>query len=193
MTDFDTSYYENTYNAPPSDLLVHALRSCKSIAATALDLGCGAGRDTRLLLDENFTVTAIDIEQGASKYISQLPHQDRLNFVCSSFEEFQFQNYDLINARYALPFMKSEYFTAVFEKIKEALLPGGIFVGQFFGVDDEWNMPGSGMTFHTEREVKELLTGLKVLEYKETNEPGRLADGSTKHWHVFDIIAQNYQ
>lgn len=190
MTDFSSSYYENTHNAPPSDLLEQALQSLGPDAKNTLDLGCGAGRDTRFLLEKGFTVTAIDIDQNTAKYMRKLAHQDRLRFVCSSFNNFQFQTYDLINARYALPFALPNDFAVVFEEIKKALLPGGVFVGQLFGVDDEWNATDSTMTFHSLGEVRNLLAGLKVLVLKEINEAGKLADGSTKHWHVFDIIAQ---
>lgn len=191
MTDFSSSYYENTHNAPPSDLLKQALKSIKSDTKTALDLGCGAGRDTRLLLDKDFTVTAIDIDQNAAKYMRKLPHQDRLHFVCGSFGNFQFQKYDLINARYSLPFSPPGAFPEVFEKIKTALVPGGIFIGQLFGVEDEWNTLDSNMTFHDLDEAKSLLADLKVLVLKETNEAMQLADGTTKHCHVFNIIAQS--
>ncbi len=68
--------------------------------------------------------------------------------------------------------------------------PGGIFVGQFFGLHDEWNTPGRPMTFLTREQVEELLRGMKLIEFTEEDVDSHVADGTPKHWHVFHIIAQ---
>jgi len=74
--------------------------------------------------------------------------------------------------------------------VKHTLKPGGIFVGQFFGIHDEWNTPGRPMTFLTREQAEELLRGLKIIEFTEEDVDSHVADGTPKHWHVFHIIAQ---
>ena len=190
MANFDISYYKNTYNAAPSELLVKALSFSRQNVSLTLDLGCGAGRDTRLLLEKGFIVTAVDAQEEVAKYLHSLSRQEKLTFVHCSFYNFQFQKYDIINARYALPFSPPDEFNVMFQRLKDSLLPGGVFVGQLFGPNDEWNTPASKMTFHSLNEVKYLLADLEILEITETDKSGSLADGSSKHWHVFDIIAR---
>jgi hypothetical protein len=63
-------------------------------------------------------------------------------------------------------------------------------VGQFFGVNDEWNTPENHMTFFTREQAEDELKGLKVVEFSEEDVDSHVADGTPKHWHVFHIIAQ---
>ena len=118
-------------------------------------------------------------------------HGDHLRVVQSSFETFDFETYDLVNAHFALPFLAEEHFHLVFARIKQALHAGGLFVGQFFGVNDEWNTPENQMTFLTREQAEVELRGLKTLVFREEDIDSHVADGTPKHWHVFHIIAQN--
>jgi tellurite methyltransferase len=81
-------------------------------------------------------------------------------------------------------------FDEVFDRVKRALRPGGIFVGQFFGVHDQWNVPGRAITFFTREQAEERLRGLEVIEFQEEDADSFTADGSPKHWHVFHILAR---
>src|SRR5258705_13138360 len=132
-------------------------------AGAALDLGAGAGRDTRYLLAHGWQVTAVDQEPGSIALLKELP-QERLQTIQTSFEDFTFapETYDLINAHFALPFVPREKFTDVFSRIKQAIKPGGAFTGQFFGIHDEWNTPDCGMTFLTREEALACLDSLTV-------------------------------
>jgi tellurite methyltransferase len=182
-------FYKITKDKPHWPLLAQAV-SLLTHREYALDLGCGAGRDTRYLLDQGFYVTAVDSNLQAIALLADFP-QDRLRAVQASFEAFEFETYDLINAHFALPFTPKERFHQVFARVKHALNPGGIFVGQFFGVNDEWNTPENRMTFFTKDQAEDELNGLRVVEFREEDVDGHVADGTPKHWHVFHIIAQN--
>ena len=181
-------FYKITKDRPPWPLLVQAV-SLISQRKDALDLGCGAGRDTRFLLEQGFTVTAVDNDPHAIVLLADFP-QNHLRVVHSSFEAFDFETYDLVNAHFALPFLSEEHFHLVFARIKRALHAGGLFVGQFFGVNDEWNTPRNKMTFLTKEQAVAELKGLRVLEFREEDVDSHVADGTPKHWHVFHIIAQ---
>ncbi len=182
-------FYKITKDRPPWPLLVQAISLLRR-KEYALDLGCGAGRDTRFLLDQGFKVTAVDNDSHAIALLANFP-QDRLRAVQASFEAFEFETYDLINAHFALPFTSKDRFHEVFARIKLALNAGGIFVGQFFGVNDEWNTPGNLMTFFTREQAEAELKDLRILEFREEDVDSHVADGTPKHWHVFHIIAQN--
>lgn len=182
-------FYKFTKDRPPWPLLVKAV-SLLTHKGNALDLGSGAGRDTRYLLEHGFYVTALDSDPHAIALLADFP-KDHLRVIQSSFEEFEFETYDLVNAQFALPFIPREHFHEVFARIKHAIKAGGIFVGQFFGMHDQWNIPGNPMTFLTREQAEDELKGLSVVEFREEDVDGHVADGTPKHWHVFHIIARN--
>lgn len=181
-------FYGFTKDSPPWPLLIRAAALAPK-GGRALDLGAGAGRDTRYLLEHGFQVTAVDAEPGAAALLATLP-PDHLQVVQSSFEDFAFATYDLINAQFTLPFMPKERFATVFGRLKAALAPGGVFAGQFFGVHDEYNNTERVMTFLTRAEAENLLSDLEVIEFAEEDADGQKADGSPKHWHLFHILAR---
>jgi tellurite methyltransferase len=181
-------FYAITKDHPAWPMLVKAT-SYVNHKGRALDLGSGAGRDTKYLLAQGFHVTAVDSSPHAIALLAQLPQQN-LRLVQSSFQDFDFETYDLVNAQFALPFNPKDTFHEVFTHMKNAINPGGVFVGQFFGIHDEWNTPDNPMTFHTQEQVEALFTDMRILEFKEVDEDGQFADGTPKHWHVFHIIAQ---
>ena len=181
-------FYKITKDRPPWPLLVQAvsLLKCRD---SALDFGCGAGRDTRYLLEQGMNVTAVDSDPHAIELLASFP-QNHLRVVKSSFEAFEFGLYDLVNAHFALPFTPKEHFHEVFARVKYALNPDGIFVGQFFGVHDEWNTPENRMTFFTRVQAEDELKELRVVEFREEDVDSHVADGTPKHWHIFHMIAQ---
>jgi SAM-dependent methyltransferase len=160
----------------------------------ALDLGCGAGRDTRYLLSQGWRVTAVDREATGLAMLEKLGNE-RLRTVQSAIEDFEFEpeSYDLVSAQFSLPFIPRRRFGETFERIKGALRPGGIFVGQFFGVNDEWNKQENDFTFVTRREAEALLEGMEVLEMDEEERLGTVVSGEAKYWHVFHIMARKVE
>ena len=157
----------------------------------AVDLGCGAGRDTRYLLGWGWTVTALDQEPAALARLAGLP-ADRLHPVLSRIEDFTYPDapYDLISAQFALPFIPPPHLPAALGRLVAALRPGGLLAGQFFGPHDAWNAPGSHMTFLPRAAVDRLLRDLTVLELTEEENDGPTAAGPVKHWHVFHVLAR---
>jgi tellurite methyltransferase len=182
-------FYSFTQDSPPWPLLIRA-SSLAPRNGHALDLGAGAGRDTRYLLEQGFEVTAVDADPRSVALLSALP-QSRLHVVQSSFEDFTYTTYDLISAQFALPFTPRSRFDEVFARLKAALPPSGVFVGQFFGVNDQWNTPDrTNMTFLTRAEALDFIHDLDTIEFTEEDADGHVADGSPKHWHVFHILSR---
>lgn len=181
-------FYQLTKTNPPWPRLVRAV-SLLGHAGEALDLGCGGGRDTRYLVAQGFEVTAVDSEAASLAALADLP-RERLHLVQSTFEDFSFMSYDLINAHFALPFTQKAQFSAVFARLKATLKPGGVFVGQFFGINDTWNTPETTMTFLTQEQAHAELAGLEIVEFEEEDQDGTTARGEAKHWHVYHIVAR---
>ena len=152
----------------------------------------GAGRDTKFLLEKGFTVVAVDKDSRATEYLADLP-KEKLKVVVSLFQDFTFEvdKYDLINAQFSLPFTNRDVFNEVFIKIKNSLKSGGIFVGQLFGVNDDWNKSTTTKTtFHTKQQAQDLFSDMELLKFIEKDYNGTLAYGTPKHWHTFHILAR---
>jgi tellurite methyltransferase len=183
-------YYTATEGRPPHDLLVRAV-SLLEPPGRALDLGAGAGNDTRFLLARGFHVTAVDADPAAIRRLRTIG-DDRLTVVQATFEEFDFgsDRYDLISAQLALPFLERASFNAVFARLLAALAPGGLFCGDLWGERDDWNTPESGLSFLPREEVMRLLEGYEIVEMQEDESSVDLVDGGTRHAHAFDIIAR---
>jgi len=183
-----TRVYESTKELPPHESLFQALELVREREA-ALDLGAGAMRDTKLLLKVGFEkVVAVDSEPiNQHNEISD----DRLEIVVQRFESYDFpeDSFNVVNAQFSLPFTSPTCFNTVFDKLKSSLMPGGIFVGQLFGKNDEWSSDKK-MTFHSLEEVQNLFSRMEILGFEEKEQDGTTAAGTQKHWHVFQITAR---
>jgi SAM-dependent methyltransferase len=166
-------------------------------AAVAIDLGCGDGVETRKLLRRGWRVHAIDgapdVEQRVRAGLEPASDaaggtSDRLDVRALTFEEIsELPSADLIYAGFALPFCDADRFPALWSIVREALSPGGVFAGEFFGPHDEW-AGRPGMNFHDRAGVERLLDGLSIERLVEDDRPGRSFEGP-KHWHVFHVVA----
>jgi SAM-dependent methyltransferase len=175
---------------PPRALLTRAVPQVAN-RGTAIDIGSGGLNDTRFLLDSGFDVTALDGEPIAQAVADTLP-PDRFRYVIASFEAFDFPvaAYDLVNAQYALPFVRPDQYDRVFAAMLASIRPGGIVTGQFFGDRDDW-VGTENMTHHSQAEARHHLSGLTVLEFTEEDDPGsQTLSGQPKHWHLFHFIAR---
>jgi SAM-dependent methyltransferase len=182
-------HYQDTKNKPVSKLLLEALPLVAN-EKRALDLGAGALVDSKYLLSVGFEVVAVDRE----KFADQIDNE-KFSFVQSSYDDYEFPeaSFDLISAQYSLPFNGPVDFEKLWQGIIRSLRLGGIFVGQLFGLNDEWNVVGSKLVFHSRGQVEALLSGLEILKLEDVERDGKLANGQSKRWHLFNIIVRkNY-
>jgi len=185
-----SQYYAITQVQPPSPLLLEALEYI-STPGKAIDIGSGALKDTKLLIEKSFDVTALDSEPLPIELTVGLD-SSRFHPVMTSFASFDFpaSKYCLANAMYSLPFNPPDSFNDVFARIVASLRPGGVFCGNLFGTRDQWQLDRPRMTFHTREQVMTLLSGLETLKLDEKEWDGSTAAGTPKHWHTFDFIAK---
>lgn len=181
------TFLKNTKDLPPNRVLLEAFPYIKKFE-NALDLGCGAFRDTRFLLEKGFTVDAVDNSPNVEWVGGS---NDTLNFYPKSFSEFTYPEgrYDLINAQYSIPFCDPANFKQVWSQITYSLTVGGIFTGQFFGNEDGF-VPDDKMTFLDKKEVEILLQDFQVHTFVEAKRTSKTATGREKFWHIFDVIAE---
>lgn len=191
------NYYEwsSNRNKPWSTLsqAIQAFNNEGELERTALDLGCGGGRDTAYMVENKWKVKAVDKEKTAEEFLmKKIPPEKTylVNFVVSKFEDYLFaEKVKLINASYALPFCSPNHFGEVMQRITQAISVGGRFAGHFFGPEDSWSTDNS-KTFLTKKEVLHFFSSSFVVEHFEEKEWDGISGLGVKHWHVFDIIAK---
>ena len=198
MTDEDLTwddYYQKIQGRAPRPLLMEVLnlfdRDAPQNSRDAIDLGCGDGTETIALLGRGWKVLAIDGEPASIKrLLEKLPGNGHphLQTRIAKFEELVLPLADLIHASFSLPFCQPAYFDAFWEKIVNAVKPGGRFAGQLFGVNDSWANE-TDMTFHTSEQVREMMRKFEVESFVELEEDGQAASGP-KHWHLFTVIVK---
>jgi trans-aconitate methyltransferase len=183
-------YYQKIRGRAPRQLLLDALEKFPTDSALhAIDLGCGDGTETALLLSRGWNVLAVDGESAGIKRLMDKVSQGaqvHLQTQVAKFEEVSLPSADLIHASYSIPFCHPNHFPVLWEKITNALNPGGRFAGRFFGVRDSW-ADSKDMTFHTEEQVRAMIEKFETEYFHEEDADGQAASGP-KHWHVFTVI-----
>ena|SRR5215211_7033014 len=186
MTEW-ARYYDASGDEP-RDTLIAAVERFAS-PGLAVDLGCGAGRDTVELLRRDWHVVAIDSEAEAIRRLREQTGEDaRLETQVARYEDAVLPPCQLVNASWSLPFCAPEVFDAVWQRIVDSLSAGGRFSGHLFGNRDEWASEDD-MTFHSRLQAETLLDGFTRERFEEVEEDGKTALGQAKHWHVFYVVA----
>ncbi|NET34333.1 MAG: class I SAM-dependent methyltransferase [Cyanothece sp. SIO1E1] len=191
------AYYQATKGRPPRETLLFALARFDAEAPIktrrfSVDLGCGDGRDTVELLRQGWRVLAIDGEKDA---IAQLRQRSDINrtFLETRVQRFESltlpPSVDLVNASFCLQFCPSEHFSNLWEEVIFSLKSGGRFCGQLLGDRDTW-VGYPNISYHTRKQVEQLLQCFEVEFFEEEEHPGKTALGEEKYWHLFQIVAR---
>lgn len=191
-----SGYYEAVAGRPPRDTLIVALDAWEQEFPEAprkfgVDLACGEGRDTAEFLRRGWRVLAIDAEPLALELLrsrDDLPEHGELEIRLGAMETSEWNPADVINASFALPFCPPDNFTGVWKRICGTLRPGGRFAGQLFGPKDDWANPH--LTIADRDRVERLLYPFDVEVFEEIDRDGKDANGRSKHWHLFNIVAR---
>ena len=199
----DTSwsgYYRNTADRPPRRTTLTALaalrRLCAPVSAIAVDLGCGAGRDTAPLLDTGLAVLALDTAPAAEAALrARFPEAWSKRQL--TFRQVDFSVGDpnlpaacLINASFCLPACPPESFARLWSHIAQAVAPHGLFAGHFYGPNDSWAQRGDNLTVHSRREIDDLFANWEPILLEEEESDSVTPRGNAKHWHFFHIVAR---
>src|SRR5579863_6394315 len=187
-------YYERTKGGAPRRTLSAALAAFGEVPSmrTAVDLGCGDGRDTTELLRRGWHVLAIDAEPAAIERLrrrADIPAEAVLATRVGRSEDETWPPADLVNASFSLPLCVPERFVTLWARIVESLKPGGRFAGQLFGDRDDWRGK-PGMTFLERPAVDRLFDAFEVEMLEEEESDALTPYGKRKHWHLFHVVAR---
>ncbi len=185
-------YYDNTTFDYPRKNVKFFIENIKVEPGKAIELGCGAGSDTRYLIKKGWNVLAIDREDVEARISKRLNTEELKNFRFQKqkFENIKLEKSNLIVANYSLPFCQKDKFKELWNKIKTSISNKGYFIGNFFGVKDEWNAGNFQIIFFTKEQVLELFTDFEIICFKEIEKDMLTGLGKMKHCHIFNVIAK---
>jgi SAM-dependent methyltransferase len=148
----------------------------------AVDLGCGAGRDTRELLRRGWRVLATDMTPEGIETLRRLTPEDDLVRLQTEV------SCDLVNANLSLPFQPAQDYAAVWERIRAAIPVGGRFSGMLFG-DRDQAAGEAEMTCPSPEVIRGYLDGFEIEHWNEKEEDGETALGEPHHFHLIEVVA----
>jgi len=190
-------YFDATVSRDTRDDLKLGIQLVEG-ARVAIDCGCGAGSDIAFLRANGFTVHAFDIEEDAIARCRKRFHGDsKVLLSHASFSTFEYPPASLIVADASLFFCPDSEFDDVWDKIREALLPKGVFVGSFLGPEDTMAGPDYDrdafwpeVLVASEDKVKLWLEDFEIVSFTEHRTSGQTVNGTPHQWHIFSVVAQ---
>jgi tellurite methyltransferase len=188
-------YYEITAQRPSwhtTTSAADAFGPVEQRRLVAVDLGCGAGRDSRELLRRGWDVIAVDQEQAAIETArSALSTDERQRFrgVVADLGSYVIPPCDLVVANLVLPFLAGPQYAGAWARIGQALSPGGRVAAMVFSDRDSWAAE-PGMTCPAPDQVRGFLDGFDIEHWDEVEEDRPTALGEEHHWHRIDLVAR---
>ncbi len=161
----------------------------------AVDLGCGAGRDTRELLRGGWRVLAVDREPEALRTLTAAAESqgdlapDRLVTQVADLAEVSIPPCDLVNASLCLPFLAPPAFAEAWSRILAAIGPGGRFAALLFGERDD-SATDPTMTCLAPERVERELADFAIEHWSVTEEDTTTALGEPHHFHLVEFVAR---
>ena len=115
-------YYKNTENALPNTIIQKFI-SMNIKPENAIELGCGAGRDTVYLIRNGWNVFAIDKEDTEQIISNKLDDEElkRFKFERQNFENIKLERAKLLVANFSIPFCRKDCFNQFWSKIVDSI------------------------------------------------------------------------
>lgn len=138
-----------------------------------------------------FNVIGIDKEATEAIIREKLTNEQnsRFKFIQNNFEKLpQLPKTDLILSSFSLPFCNPLRFKDFWKNISQSISNEKYFLGNFFGVNDEWNGKKI-LSFFSLEQVKELFKDFNIINISETEYDKRTAMNVMKHWDVIEVLA----
>ncbi len=153
--------------------------------STVLDIGSDSCVLSVPFLENNFTVTVVDIKDAPIEL------DGRIDFIKSDFDTFTTENkFDIVFARNVLPFLKSDFAESI-NKILSLTNIGGVCMFTVFGDKDPW-ASRVDMKVISVLDIDNIIvaTNKKVLYKSEELYEGFTMNKELKTWHVITFVVE---
>jgi tellurite methyltransferase len=159
---------------------------------SAVDLGCGAGRDARELLRAGWSVLAIDREAAAIAAMEAATEPQlraALEGRVADLTDVDVPACHLVNASLSLPFLPPDTFWGTWQRILAALPVGGRFAAMLFG-DRDGSASDPSMTCLPPAEIRARLGSFEIEHWLDSEEDTTTALGEPHHFHLVELVAR---
>lgn len=181
INDWDA--YFAAVDSKPLHPFLASLSSVVKGPGLAYDLGCGAGQGSVWLAGQGFRVIAIDMQAAALKCLTaRIPEAVSITPIQANICEIELLPCDLVLCAFTLFILPAEEFATVWEKIRNSLRPGALFIGQVLGERDDW--VNDGYSYVTPVQWGSLCAEYEPLVVEEIERDGVDIVGNPKHWHI---------
>jgi tellurite methyltransferase len=184
-------FIEGTRGRPAMPFLGLALDFVNRPPGLAVELGAGSGVETRALLQLGWRVHAIDGDPHSAAVLAEEAGAlgDRLTTEIGYFGDVEIPVADFVFAQFSLPFA-GDRLDEVMGHVGEALGPGSVFGGHFFGPNDDW--AGEDDVRAVDRPwIDHTFGGWSMLDIEEFDDDSPYGlEGAMKHWHWFFVRAR---
>ncbi len=121
-------YYENTEGALPNPIIKKFI-DMNIKPTNAIDLGCGAGRDTIFLIKNGWDVLSIDRENTKEIISRKLNNKEikKFRFKNQNFEDIELEKTNLLVANFSIPYCNKKHFDKLWKKITNNILKDRMF------------------------------------------------------------------
>lgn len=178
-----TTVLVRTHMPPPSPFILKWLPEIKP-GGRVLDLACGKGRHTRVLLERGFEVTAVDIDASG---LDDLAGTAGLNIIIADLEN---EPWPLEGDTFDAVIVTNYLWRPLLGAIRDAVAPGGLLLYETFASGNEqFGRPANPDFLLRDGELREVFgVGFEVLAYQHAAEDApkpavrqRLAARKTAH------------
>jgi len=194
-SDYWARYYAVTAERPAWPTVTRAIELFAADQARprfAIDLGCGAGRDTQALLNAGWRVLAIDREPAAIRVLeSATPAHLRhvLETRVADLATVDLPSCDLVNASLSLPFLSADAYWGTWQRVRSALPVGGRIAAMLFG-DRDGSSSDPSMTCPLPEEIRGSLDAFDIEHWSDREEDTHTALGEPHHFHLVEFVAR---
>ena len=185
-----TAYNDAQAGRPPRALCVELLRlTGAGRGRRALDLGAGAGVETRTLAGAGWRVVAVDVDRRLPARIADLVRGGRVAAVVGDLQDVGLPPAALVHSSLTLSFTGPDSLDTLWRRIRASLVPGAWLGVDFFGPRDDWAEVPS-LSILDRSSVEDLARGMDDVRIDEEEWDGPAHGGGVKHWHVVQVVAR---
>lgn len=143
---------------------------------TALDVGCGSGRNLLFFAAAGHPITGIDINESAIDKISEISQKESLMHVQTVLHDlnqplnFKKEHYSFVFSTVSLQFLKAERIPSLLNELQEVTMTQGFHYMVFPIKSELYSLPTSFTFLPEEKELYHFYqdSGWSILEYKES-------------------------